>query len=267
MEDIFLKRIKENFAKIDKVLMVTSGKGGVGKSLISVSLALASAERGLKTGLLDLDVHGPSVPNILCFAGLVKASKSGLEPPEVRGVRIMSVGLLSGRNPILLKGESKFRALLTLLALTNWGDLDILVIDMPPGTGDETVLSLRLLRGLSNAGALVVTTPSRVSIPVVAKLTDLLRGEGIRVLGLVENMSYLRCGDSVIRPFGELDKEFLDSYDLEILASLPIDPLIENSVRNCDFSFENSSEFKSQIRSLLGRVMGGEERCASGFQV
>jgi ATP-binding protein involved in chromosome partitioning len=252
--DPLFERAKSKIEKVGKVTLVASGKGGVGKSVVSSSIALVSAKKGLKTGLLDLDVHGPSIPKIFGFNGEIVAGKEGLIPPTLNGVKIMSFGFMIGENPLPLKGEDKRSALSLLLAITDWGELDHLVIDMPPGTGDETIFCIRALKS-AKANALIVTTPSSLSLSVVSRLVELLRGEGINLLGLVENMAYFRCNNELIRPFGSIDEGFLSKYGLRVLESLPIDPLIEENIKSGRL-LESSGEFRSKIESLFDKIVG-----------
>ncbi|MCC6029743.1 MAG: ATP-binding protein [Candidatus Korarchaeum sp.] len=252
--DPLFERARSKIEKVRRVTLVASGKGGVGKSIVSSSIALVSASRGLKTGLLDLDLHGPSIPKIFGFNGEISAGKEGLIPPIVRGVKIMSLGLMVGENPLPLKGEDKRSALSTLLAITDWGELDHLVIDMPPGTGDETIFCIRALKS-AKANALIVTTPSSLSLSVVSRLIELLRGEGINLLGLVENMAYFRCDNEIIRPFGSIDEGSLSKCGLRVLGSLPIDPLIEEDIKSGRF-LESPGEFRSKIESLFDKIFG-----------
>ena len=252
--DPLFERAKSKIEKVGKVTLVASGKGGVGKSVVSSSIALVSAKKGLKTGLLDLDVHGPSIPKIFGFNGEIVAGKEGLIPPTLNGVKIMSFGFMIGENPLPLKGEDKRSALSLLLAITDWGELDHLVIDMPPGTGDETIFCIRALKS-AKANALIVTTPSSLSLSVVLRLVELLRGEGINLLGLVENMAYFRCNNELIRPFGSIDEGFLSKYGLRVLESLPIDPLIEENIKSGRL-LESSGEFRSKIESLFDKIVG-----------
>jgi ATP-binding protein involved in chromosome partitioning len=252
--DPLFERAKSKIEKVGKVTLVASGKGGVGKSVVSSSIALVSAKKGLKTGLLDLDVHGPSIPKIFGFNGEIVAGKEGLIPPTLNGVKIMSFGFMIGENPLPLKGEDKRSALSLLLAITDWGELDHLVIDMPPGTGDETIFCIRALKS-AKANALIVTTPSSLSLSVVSRLVELLRGEGINLLGLVENMAYFRCNNELIRPFGSIDEGFLSKCGLRVLESLPIDPLIEENIKSGRL-LESSGEFRSKIESLFDKIVG-----------
>lgn len=255
MEDPIFERAKKKLRKAEKITLVASGKGGVGKSILAASLALTSANRGYRTGLLDLDIHGPSIPNIFGFYSELVAGKEGLIPPVVSGLKLMSLGFMVGENPVPLKGESKRSALSFLLAMTEWGDLDHLVIDMPPGTGDETLFCLRALRDMDNAGAIVVTTPSSLSRSVVARLIGLFREEGVRIYGLVENMAYIKCFGETLRPFGSIDDDFLSRYDLRVLASLPIDPSIEERIKMRRFS-ELPEDFRCQMEKLVDELMG-----------
>ncbi len=255
MSDPILGKARSKLRKMGRITLVASGKGGVGKSLVASSLALTSASRGYRTGLLDLDVHGPSVPRIFGFNGELLAGKGGLIPPVINGLKLMSAGFMVGRNPLLIRGESKFSLLSFLLAITDWGDLDHLVIDMPPGTGDETIFSLRVLRGVREAGAVIVTTPSSLSQSVVMRLISLLRGEGMRIYGLVENMAYINCCGELLRPFGSIDDDFLRDCGLRILASLPIEPSIEERIREGRF-LELPEEFRSRMDELLDGIMG-----------
>lgn len=255
MEDPIFERARDKLRRVGKITLVVSGKGGVGKSIVAASLAFISVNKGYRTGLLDLDIHGPSMHKIFGFDRELVADEKGLIPPSVNGLKIMSLGFMVGENPVPLKGESKRSVLSFLIAITEWGDLEHLVIDMPPGTGDETVFSLRVLRRMSNAGAIVVTTPSFLSQSVVARLIELLRGEGMRIHGVVENMAYVKCCGEVLRPFGSLDNDFLGNYNLRILASLPMDPSIEERIRKGAF-LELPEDFRHHIERVVDDLMG-----------
>ncbi len=217
---------RRKLSSIDRVLLVCSGKGGVGKSVIAASLALALKDRGRKVGLIDLDLHGPSAPAVL---GVEKAelrgSKKGLKPVEVEGISLVSVALYTGPGALPIKGRVKEDLVLTLFAEADWGQLDYLVVDMPPGTGDETVTTLRVTR--DRARALIVTTPSRLSLAVVRRLVDLLRGEGVPILGVVENLAYFVYKGEKVEVFGPPKAEELG---LRLLGRLPIDPELEEAL-------------------------------------
>jgi ATP-binding protein involved in chromosome partitioning len=173
------------------IVLVGSGKGGVGKSTVAVSLAVTFARRGLKTGLLDMDVYGPSIPTMFGLFETPMMDGEKIIPLEAEGLKLMSVGFLIDpgqaviwRGPLLHKTTQQF------LMNVEWGDLDALVIDLPPGTGDVT-LSLSQLAAVD--GAVVVSTPQEVSLVDVRKAVAMFRQLGIPVLGIVENMSHFVC--------------------------------------------------------------------------
>ncbi len=238
IQDEALRRV----SRADRLVMVASGKGGVGKSLVSISLTLTLSEMGSKVGLLDLDVHGPAAHQVFKAPEPVRATKDGLEPVRAKGVEVMSMGYLVGDQPVPVKGEGKMSLLTTLLALTNWSHLDYLIVDLPPGTGDEMILAIRALKGHPRSGALLVTIPSRLSLSSVKRALTLLKDEGINVLGVLENMAYLRCGDGLIRPFGKLK-------GIEVLESLPLDPGVEDALLRGE-PHRSSPEVRDAFRRL-----------------
>ena len=217
---------RANLSPVRKVLLVCSGKGGVGKSVLAASLALALKEKGRKAGLLDLDIHGPSAPLVLRAeeAELVGGRK-GLHPVEASGVKLFSLYYYVGDRPVPLRGALKESLLLDILAGVYWGELDYLVVDEPPGTGDELLVTLRVVG--SKASAVVVTTPSRLSLSVVRRLVDLLRREEIKIVGLVENMSYLEIGGSRVAVFGE---SRVNDLGIDLLGRIPLDPGLEGAL-------------------------------------
>jgi len=188
------ERLRARVAAIRHRIVVLSGKGGVGKSTIAVSLAAAASRAGLSVGLLDIDVHGPSVPTLAGIEGqrpIVLGET--LIPIEVGGVKVMSLGLLLGdRDQALIwRGPMKAKVIEQLLRDVEWGDLDLLVVDAPPGTGDEPLAICQLLGDLD--GAVIVTTPQDVAIAAVRKSVAFCRQLGLPVLGVVENMSAMVC--------------------------------------------------------------------------
>lgn len=186
--------LRSRVAAIRHQIVVLSGKGGVGKSTVAVNLAGAAARAGLKVGLLDVDVHGPSVPTMAGIEGQRPVVVGeALIPIEVGGVKVMSVGLLIGdRDQALIwRGPMKAKVIEQLLRDVNWGELDLLVVDAPPGTGDEPLAVCQLLGHPD--GAVIVTTPQEVAITAVRKSVTFCRQLGLPVLGVVENMSGLLC--------------------------------------------------------------------------
>jgi len=170
---------------VRRVLAVTGGKGGIGKSSVAVGLALGFGGEGARIGLLDLDLWGPSDHLVLGVPRPGFREDGGLVPDVVAGLAFMSIASIVGERPALLRGEDITNALLELLAVTIWGELDVLVVDMPPGFGDTL---LDAARYLPRAEYVVVTTPSELTLATTRKMLELLRRLELPVLGLVENL-------------------------------------------------------------------------------
>ena len=168
-----------------RVVTVSSGKGGVGKSMVATTLALSLVEQGLRVGLLDLDFTSPSTHVILGVEGLYPEEEYGIVPPLAHGLKYMSIVHYSLDEPAPLRGEDVSNAIIELLAITRWGDVDYLILDMPPGIGDATLDTLRLVPGIE---FIVVTTPSVVAYQSVKRLLLLLRDLKIPIIGVLENM-------------------------------------------------------------------------------
>ena len=218
------KLAERRLRDIKSVLLVGSGKGGVGKSLVSVTIALGFAESGFKVGLFDADLHGPTSFRIIGATPICKGTKDGIQPSIAYDIKTISVGLFASNDALTFRSDSKENLLLDLFAETNWGELDLLVVDLPPGTGDEVLTTIRVFK--DKAKGIVVSTPSILSTMVVRRLISLFKNEGIEILGLIENMAYINCNGKIIRPFGMLS----DIDDVKVLASLPIDPKIEEYI-------------------------------------
>ena len=212
------------------VLLFTSGKGGVGKSTVAVNVASALAQRGLAVGLLDADVHGPSVPRMLQLAGeRVRWNDDGqMIPAENFGLKVMSVGLTTPEadTPLAWRASVATSALLQLLDDVAWGPLDVLAVDLPPGTGD---VQLTLAQELRVGAAVVVTTPQAVATDDVRRALRLLLEVGVPVAGVVENMSWFEVpgGGARHHPFGEGGgRRLAGDYGVPFLGELPLDPAI-----------------------------------------
>ncbi len=212
------------------VVLFTSGKGGVGKSTVAVNVAVALAQRGLAVGLLDADVHGPSVPRMLRLAGeRIRWDERGrMIPAENFGLKVMSVGLTTPEEdtPLAWRSAVATAALVQLLEDVAWGPLDVLAIDLPPGTGD---VQLTLAQELPVAAAVVVTTPQTVATDDVRRALRLLLEVGVPVAGVVENMSWFVAPDTgaVYRPFGEGGGRALArDYGVPFLGEIPLDARI-----------------------------------------
>ncbi len=177
---------------VGAIVAVASGKGGVGKSTTSANLALGLAANGLRVGLLDADIYGPSMPRMMGISGKPN-SRDGktLEPMESYGVRVMSMGFLVAEDtPMIWRGPMVMSALQQMLRDVNWGDLDVLVVDMPPGTGDA---QLTMAQNVPLAGAVIVSTPQDIALLDARKGLNMFRRVDVPVLGIVENMSYFCC--------------------------------------------------------------------------
>jgi ATP-binding protein involved in chromosome partitioning len=207
--------IERRLRDVARIVAVTGGKGGIGKSSVAVGLALGLATDGARVGLLDLDLWGPSDHVILGVARPGLGEDGGLVPDAVAGVRFMSIASIVGDDPALLRGDDISNAILELLAVTIWDDLDVLVVDMPPGFGDTLLDSARYL---PRAEYVVVTTPSELTRVTTRKTVALLRRLDLPALGLVENLR--RQTDLPAAPARTAD-------DLPLLGSIGFDEAYE----------------------------------------
>jgi ATP-binding protein involved in chromosome partitioning len=214
--------VKQRLAGVARILPVTGGKGGIGKSVTASLLALLLAERGRRVGLFDLDFTGPCDHLVLGIDERFPKEQFGVEPPERHGLRFMSVSIFAGSTAAPLRGVDLTNALLELLAITRWGELDALVLDMPPGLGDIALDAVRLI---DRAEYLVVANASRVVIETVRRNLDLLRELKLEVAGVVENMQ---------RGETEAVRELAGSYDHRYLGAIGFDPSLEQAIGDAD---------------------------------
>ncbi|GFM33864.1 Mrp/NBP35 family ATP-binding protein [Desulfovibrio subterraneus] len=221
--------ISSTLDKIRYKLFIMSGKGGVGKSSVTVNTAAALAAKGYKVGILDVDIHGPSVPNLLGATQLgLEADRGGLLNPAQVNENLWVVSmdsLLKDKDTaVLWRGPKKTAAIRQFVSDVNWGELDFLLIDSPPGTGDE---HMTVLKTIPEALCVVVTTPQEISLADVRKAINFLQYANANVLGVVENMSGLACphcgGEITLFKKGG-GKELAERYGLEFLGSVPLDP-------------------------------------------
>ena len=216
-------------SSIGKVIAVMSGKGGVGKSLVTASLAAAMAARGKKVGILDADITGPSIPKIFGVHGHATGSELGISPMYSKGgVAVMSLNLLTEHetDPVVWRGPVIAGVVKQFWTDVVWGNIDYLFVDMPPGTGD---VPLTVFQSLPVDGVVVVTSPQDLVRMIVTKAVKMAGLMDIPVLGLVENYSYYQCPDCGSRHaiFGESHiEEVAKELDLKVLARLPIDPAL-----------------------------------------
>jgi len=210
--------------KVKNIIAVASGKGGVGKSTTAVNLALALATEGAKVGLLDADIYGPSQPTMMGIEGR-PASEDGktMQPMENYGVEVMSIGfLVEADNPMIWRGPMATQALDQLLRQTNWGDLDYLIVDMPPGTGD---IVLSLSQRVPLTGAVIVTTPQDIALIDAQRALKMFEKVGVPILGIVENMAVHVCSNCghAEHIFGaDGGQRMAAQYEVDYLGALPL---------------------------------------------
>ncbi|MDI9610251.1 MAG: Mrp/NBP35 family ATP-binding protein [Archaeoglobales archaeon] len=262
------KRIKERMGKIKHKIAVISGKGGVGKSTVTVNLAMAFAMKGYSVGILDADVHGPSVPKMLGLKGRrLQVSEKGDEIIPVLGpmnIKVVSMDFLlpADEAPVVWRGPLKISAIRQLLGEVGWGELDYLLIDLPPGTGDEPLSIAQLLPDMD--GVIIVTIPSEVSEQVVKKSVKFAELLKMRIIGIVENMSYLscpKCGERIEVFNGGAGKRIAKSFRIPLLGEIPMDPKIAKEADSgmpfvVDFSSKTAKAFE-EIVNRIENVLGG----------
>jgi ATP-binding protein involved in chromosome partitioning len=212
---------------VQNLIAVGSGKGGVGKTTVSVNLAIALARQGFKVGLMDADVYGPNIPLMMGVRATPHAIGERIQPIEKHGVRVMSMGFLNpGDKPLVWRGPMLHSVIQQFLRGVDWGELDYLVIDLPPGTGD---VQLTLIQTAPLTGAVVVTTPSDVSLEDARKAVHMFQQVRVPILGMVENMSYLLCPhcQERIDVFSHGGgRKTADQMNIPFLGELALDPAV-----------------------------------------
>jgi len=212
--------IDERLKNVRNVIAVSGGKGGVGKSLISSTLALLLAKNNMKVGLFDLDFTSPSTNLILGIQDAKPVEDKGIIPPKIHGLRYMSIIYYSGDCTAPLRGADISNALIELLAITRWENLDYLILDMPPGISDATLDLMRLIKKIE---FLIITTPSQLAFETVKKLTNLLKTQNIPTIGIIENMK---------TDNNQTIKNQTRKLGLNYLGQIPHDPQVENAIGN-----------------------------------
>ncbi len=217
--------------KIGKIIGILSGKGGVGKSLVSSLLAVELSRKGYKVGILDADITGPSIAKVFGMDNQLMGDESGVFPAESRvGIKAVSVNMMleTEDTPVLWRGPIVGNMVTQFFSQVHWGELDYLLIDMPPGTSD---VALSALQTIPVDSLIMVTSPSKLVSMIVGKTINLGIRTNTEILGLVENMAYIKCPDcgreiSLYR--NDATEETAKKYNLELLAKLPIDPELSN---------------------------------------
>ncbi|MFA5449774.1 MAG: Mrp/NBP35 family ATP-binding protein [Clostridia bacterium] len=226
-EERDLRKESNNLSKIKKVVGIMSGKGGVGKSIVTSMLAVLAERNGLKTAVLDADITGPSIPKAFGITGRADACDLGLFPVQShKGIKIMSANLLleNVADPIIWRGPLIANMVKQFWTDVIWDEVDIMFIDMPPGTGD---VPLTVFQSIPVDGIIVVTSPQELVAMIVEKAVNMAGMMKIPVLGIIENMSYVKCPncDKKIEVFGKSNLESIaKNHNIDILGRIPIDP-------------------------------------------
>lgn len=242
---------------VQNIIAVASGKGGVGKSTVAVNLAAGLADLGASVGLFDADIYGPNVPRMVSADERPQATaEETIIPPERFGVKLMSMAFLLGEDdPVIWRGPMVHKIITQLWEDVEWGALDYMVVDLPPGTGDT---QLTLLQSVPLAGAVIVTTPQAVAIDDARKGLRMFGEHDTPVLGIVENMSAFNCPDcgSTHRIFGEGGgRAFADEVDMPFLGEIPLDPHVrERGDTGEPIVLESDSTTAGKFRSFTENV-------------
>ena len=258
--------VKKAMQDVKHKIVVLSGKGGVGKTTVATNLAMSFAKKGLATGVLDVDIYGPNVPKLLGLEGQhPRAEENLIYPVEgPLGIKVMSMGFLLRKNDdaVAWRGPLVAKAVTQFLGDVKWGALDVLVVDLPPGTGDEI---LSILQSIPDAdGVVVVSTPQEVAALDARRAIQLTRKMDVPVLGIIENMSEFvcpKCG-TTYKIFGEgAAKKAAEEYSVQYLGSLPLDPrVVELSDKGTPFvvSEPESAVAKAfeQVVEKISKVIG-----------
>ncbi len=208
---------------VENIIAVGSGKGGVGKSTVAVNLAISLGQSGYKVGLMDADVYGPNVPLMMGVSQTPHAIGQRIQPLEAHGIKLMSMGFLNpGDKPLVWRGPMLNSVIQQFLRSVDWGELDYLIIDLPPGTGD---VQLTLIQTTPLTGAVIVTTPSDVSMEDARKAVHMFEQVREPVLGIVENMSYLEHNGEKLYVFGKGGgAKTAVQMNVPLLGEIPLDP-------------------------------------------
>ena len=259
-------RIPETLRKVKNIVGIFSAKGGVGKSAISLQIALALRDEGFSVGLVDADIYGPSQPIMLgSSAGELKLSKAQvIEPLTKEGIKFISMGLISGENmPVIWRGPMVSGAVMQLLSQTDWGELDYLIVDTPPGTGD---VQLTLLQRIPLTSSIVVTTPQEVSISDCKKGIEMIKKLDKPITGLIENMSWFKPDDQDKKYFlfGKGGgRKLSEEYSIDLLAQLTLVEISEDSnIQNHPLL---KMEFDNIADKLVNSLKALKEKKSSGI--
>jgi ATP-binding protein involved in chromosome partitioning len=251
--------ITQNLRKIKQVIVVLSGKGGVGKSTVSTNLALTLSQQGHTVGLLDCDMHGPTIPTMLGLENTrITQSSDGLKPIQAtEHLKVLSMGFLINNqdDAIIWRGPMKMGAIKQLIGDFDWGDLDYLIIDLPPGTGDEPLSIAQIIPKIT--GAIIVTTPQDVALVSVRKSITFVKKLNIPVIGIIENMSGFtcpHCGKKVDIFKSGGGKKAAEDFNLPYLGDIPLDPTIVETGDNGTTKMIDDSTLATSFETIAENV-------------
>lgn len=245
---------------VRNIIAVASGKGGVGKTTVSVNLAIALAKTGAKVGLLDADIYGPSVPLMMGLKASPEVINNKIQPPEVDGVKVISMGFFyeQSQQAGIYRGPIVSGIVKQFLTDVNWGELDYLIIDLPPGTGDAP---LTIAQTIPITGILIVTTPQDVAMNVAVKAVGMFNKLNVPIIGVIENMSYLQCPhcSEQISLFGQGGgKRISDDFKIPFIGEIPLHPQIrEGSDTGKPSVVSEPDSVQSHAFSKAAKVVAG----------
>jgi len=253
------KAIKKNLNQINHVIVILSGKGGVGKSTVSANLSLTLTQQGKKVGLLDSDMHGPTIPTMLGLKDTrITQSPDGLRPIQAtENLKVLSMGFLikNQDDAIIWRGPMKMGAIRQLIGDFNWGPLDYLIIDLPPGTGDEPLSIAQIIPKIT--GAIIVTTPQDVALVSVRKSITFVNKLKIPVIGIIENMSGFTCPHcgkkvNIFKTGG--GKKAAKDFKVPYLGNIPLDPTIVQSGDSGTTTMIKDSTLTTSFKTIAENV-------------
>ncbi len=245
---------ESSIKKVQTIIAIAAGKGGVGKSTVTVNLALALQTRGFKVGILDADVYGPSVTKMLGMQTSPKEEKGKIFPAEGQGISYISMSFFEAAfKSTIIRAPLANQVIEEFIHKVEWGELDYLLVDFPPGTGD---IQITLLQQIPFTFGIGVTTPQQVALLDVKKAMDMFIGMNVEIMGIIQNMSYLLHEDKKIYPFGEgLTDVFSQRMGIEYLGEFPIDPTVANACDHGLSLFDTESDSKKNYLDLTEYVV------------
>lgn len=232
-----LNVIDERLSGVKRIVAISGGKGGVGKSSVSAMLSLILKDMGKEVGLLDLDLSGPTDHIILGLEDVFPEEEKGIVPPEINGIKFMSIVYFTRENPLPFRGEDFSNAIVELMAITRWENLDFLIIDMPPGTGDTTLDVIRLIR---NLGLIMVGNQSKLTIETLKKVIRMSKESGKRVIGVIENMAASKIKEK---------ENKLASLGVPFLGEIRFDEGYESSLGNTEELL--NTQFAKNLKDII----------------